>query len=896
MKSFRFRAREDTLYPIRSLSFLLFVSFLGQTGIAQIESPDDTSRVAAQRAVESRGSGVDTVVIYSASDSITYSLSSRFMKMYGKGDIKYRELQLKAERIDVNWDTSTLFAEGVLDSVKAKSSTDSTQAGPSAANTAAQGGFSSTFQPAYRKKYRGAPVLIDHGEEYLGFQISYNFRTQKGRIDVGDTEIDKGYYHGEAIKKIQSNVLYVSEGHYTTCDRPHPHYYFSSPKMKVFVGDKIIAEPVVLYIADVPVFAIPFGVFPSKGGRRSGIIAPAFGDDARRGRYLSHLGYYWAISDYMDWNLRSDLYSRGGWALDSDFRYALRYNFSGSLGGEYRRLHVGEETDPDRTEEKSYRASWVHNQTISPTARLDVNFTFTSNNSYLTTNNLNQALDQVIFSNATLSKRWEGSNNSMTINASRRQNLIDGTREEVLPSVRFNHVQSYPFRRQQEQSGLMGTDRTNLAWYELIGYSYNSEFHNRRRKTKTFLGTTGMEEFQRDERLGVNHSATVNASPKLGYFTLSPFFNYTEKWYDKRVEKSFDPVDSVVVTKDVEAVKAVRFFSAGLAASTKFYGVVQPDILGIDALRHTVTPSLSFNYQPDWADPKFGYWGAVFDPKQNVTIPYSFYEREVFGGAPSGKVAGLNFNVSNLFEMKTAPRDTSEKVKKYQLLLMNASQSYNFAADSLKLSELSLSYRTNVANVLTLSGSSSFSFYKFDPVGKRRINTLLVDLGEGLAQLTRVGVSVSLVLRGQGAPGFQGQTVQQAVATTPFGARASGFFNQFRGEQSDFGTPWNLNVTWDFSQNQNDPTRIFRSSNIRANLSFNLTEYWRVTMNGSYDLINKQVAAPNINVYRDLHCWEMNFNWVPRGLYRGFRLEIRVKAPQLQDLKITKQESVRGIY
>ncbi len=355
----------------------------------------------------------------------------------------------------------------------------------------------------------------------------------------------------------------------------------------------------------------------------------------------------------------------------------------------------------------------------------------------------------------------------------------------------------------------------------------------------------------------------------------------------------------MIATRDVKGFNAVRFFSAGVSATTKFYGIVQPNVFGISTIRHTVTPALSYNYRPDWSDPKFGYWDTVFDPVRNVDVRYSFYEREVFGGAPSGELQSIRFNVSDLFEMKHVPSDTSQEAKKYQLLLLNASLSYNFAADSLRFSELGLSYRTSVGNVLDFSGNTSFNLYKFDPVAGRRINKFLIDLGEGLAQLTSFGVSVSLSLRGQRQSGLQSQPVeafQSPAATAAFAGAGRGFFSQYDQGQTDFSIPWNLNLTWNFSQNQSDPRRKFRSSNIRANLGLNLTRNWKITMSGSYDLVNKQLAAPNINIYRDLHCWEMNFNWVPRGFYRGFRLEIRVKAPQLRDLKVTKTDFERGIY
>ncbi len=211
------------------------------------------------------------------------------MYLYGKGDIQNRELRLRAENIDINWTTSVLNAKGVADTTRAAGGADTT-------------GRGDTTNP----RYRGLPELVDGGETYHGTTISYNFKTKKGRINVGQTEIEKGLYYGEAIKKVEGDVLYVADGKFTTCDLTHPHYYFASPEMKVVVKDKIVARPVYFYVSDVPVFALPFGIFPAERGRRSGLITPGYGS-SDRGRYLTHLGYYWATNDYMDWNGRADL-------------------------------------------------------------------------------------------------------------------------------------------------------------------------------------------------------------------------------------------------------------------------------------------------------------------------------------------------------------------------------------------------------------------------------------------------------------------------------------------------------------------------------------------------------------------------------------------------------------
>jgi hypothetical protein len=815
----------------------------------RIDTLQSEEKDTARRAV----SGVDTVVTYTSTDSIVYSLSSRTMTLFGKGDIKYRQMRLKSEEIDINWDTAVMDARGVPDT-------------------------SDTSKSRRGKKYRGTPVMVDGGEEYRGYELSYNFRTQKGRIDLGETEMDKGYYHGETIKKVDKDILFVQDGTYTTCDEEDPHFYFSSPKMKVVMQDKVVAEPVYLYISDVPVFALPFGVFPNKGGRRSGIIAPAYVDDPARGRGLLHLGYYWATSDYMDWNARSDLYSKGGWAAYSDLRYASRYSFTGSVGGEYKQLHTGESNDPDRTKEEAYRATIRHNQEINPTTRLDVNFIFASNNSFRTTNNLQQALDQAIFSNATLSKSWEGTPNSMTLSISRTQNLQNGSITEVLPSLSFNRSQSYPFR--SKKSG----GSSEMEWYDLIGYNYGAQFANDRAKTHQSVpikDTTGgittfktVDGFGRSERQGLTQNVGFSASPKLGYFTITPQVSFQDS-RSRSFARSLvpDPQDSF----SVAAVQREQWlvsgsFSSGVSTGTRLYGILQPDALGVSAFRHTLSPSLGMTYS-----------------------------KQVYGRNVPKHQLVASLNVGNIFEMKTTPTlgDSAAEGSKVQLLNVGAGVSYNFAADSLNFSPIALNYRTNIAGVLDISGNTGFDLYKFE--SGRRVNKFLIDEEGRLARMTSFGLNLSTSLSGEkkkktAAPQAAGEPTEAeedtAEAAPPFRSGYSGLYSE---EEPDLSIPWSLQLSWDFSENK-VPGQRSRSSNLRGTLGFNLTENWKVTVGGSYDVLNREPAAPNVQIYRDLHCWEMVFDWIPIGTVRRFMLEIRLKAPQLRDIKVTKQRSSRSIY
>lgn len=795
-------------------------------------------------------SGVDTLVSYSCVDSIVYDIQTREMSMFTRSDIRYRQMALKAERVDVNWNTSTLTSFGVPDTV------DSSRSKPNGAVNASR---------MLKRKFRGTPVMKDGNEEYHGMELGYNFKTKKGIIDVGDTQIEQGYYHGEEIKKVDKDVLFVSEGRYTSCDDPDPHYYFFSPRMKVTLQDAIVAEPVYFYVADVPVFVLPLGVFPNKGGRRSGIITPAYGEDPLRGKFLSHLGYYWAINDYVDWNFRTDLFTKGGYAAYSDYRYALRYYFSGSITGEYKNLHTGESTDPSRTQQESYRLNLLHNQDIDPTTRLNVNFTFASNNSYLNTIDLQEALDQSIISNATLSKYWEGTPNSMSVNISRSQNLIDGSISEVLPSLNFNHSQSFPFRRGKSSSD----ESSSPAWYELIGVSYSANASNNigkvdRKVSGVMVNDTlqTVDAFEQDRSQSLNQNLGISIAPKLGYFTVSPSLNYSDSrsWTNNEVP---DTVQQSLYYRDDRLASRSGTISSGISASTRMYGIFQPNRLGVAAFRHTMTPSLSFTYQ-----------------KQ--IIGENLPPREMFA----------NLNVGNVFEMKTQS-DTGEGTK-IQLLNLGLGISYNFTADSLQFSELGTNFRTNVGSLLDVSGGASFNLYKRVQTaeGYADINKFLITEEHRLARLTSFNLSFSTTLAGEKNKSDKHKLPEDTLAEP---RSRSGTYGLYQEEEPDFSIPWRLSLSLDYSEGKVQPS-TFRAAAMRGNLEFNLTENWKFTVSGGYDILNKQIEVPDIHINRDLHCWLMNFDWVPLGTYRHFQLEIRVKAPQLHDIKVTKSGSERGIY
>jgi hypothetical protein len=781
------------------------------------------------------------------------------MNLYGKSELQYQTIGLKSERVNVNWDDATLVAYGAVDTIKADS-------------------------------VIGKPIMRDGGNEYHGDQVRYNFRTRKGKITIGTTQMDNGYYVGTQIKKVEPNVLCVADGTYTTCDDKDPHFYFESPKMKVFVRDKVVAEPVYFFVAGVPLFALPFGVFPAHGGRSSGVITPAYGEDGRYGWYLSHIGYYWAVSDYWDIASMFDVYSRGRWQNQTNIHYALRYNFGGSITAQITSTPEGESSDPNFNKIRQYHVNITHGQQISPSSRLDVNFTFMSRSYFKNFSyNLSDILQQNIISTATYSKIWESANRSLSITVYRDQNLITGETNENLPSISFSQGQIFPFRKTTKTRGLSSTTGSEPTFIEMLGFSYNANASNNQSKVtdkdtvKTQILSDSLEivsNFKQTKTQTLTQNLSFSISPKLGYFTVSPSLSLSDLHSWTQTEAPFRNSTDSLLDYATERTKSVRGnLNTGIQTSTRFYGLFQPNILGVTAIRHTVTPT-------------FGL----------------FYNKQIYGdNIPKYSMTG-SFNVGNNFEMKVQKGDSARTENKIQLINIGAGTSYDFAKDSMNFNPVNISFRTNIGQYLDITGNAVYNLYVFDPTAGGgagdRVNKFLLKEQGKFGDLTSFSLTLSTSFKGEkkqkaSNAGIPDNVIQEQEKSLGQTAASLGQkkinYSIYDREDADFSIPWNISVSFIFSQSQPTPQSYSRSSSMNASLSFNLTEKWQVSTSGSYDFVRKQHFIPSVSVTRDLHCWQMNFSWFPMGTLEGYRFELKVKAPQLQDIKVTKQSNNRGV-
>lgn len=845
---------------IKNFLFFFLCIILSINGWSQtISSTDqDSSKLTADTLSIAPPSGaLETTVVYAAQDSIIFSFKTKRMQLFGSSEIDYGTLNLKSATVDIDWNQNLLHAIGLPDSAG---------------------------------KIVGQPAFVDQGEAYDGTQVYYNFKTKKGRVVGAKTEIADGYYRGETIKKMDGEILYVENGIYTTCNAEQPHFHFWGKEMKIIVHDKVIARPVLLEISHVPIIGLPFAILPNRSGRQSGLLPPSYGESVDRGVFLSGLGYYWALSDYTDLTIRTDLYSKSGYNIESGFNYTKRYDFSGRLDGGFSRTWFGETTDPDYRESEDYRIYWNHRQQIDPTSAFNANLSFQSGNYFQRTSfNPSDLVTQQIASDASYSKQFEETPWSMNVGYSRRQNLITGTYSENLPSLSLNRRTTNPFRDEN-------TPQSQQSWYERIALSYSFSFLKQNSKSLPIPNGS----FLYDSKLGAQHNPGITIPfPVAKYFTVSPSFSYSEKWYWETVRKSLNPTTNLIETNRVQGFSAARSFSTGIGASTRIYGIVQPQWGRVTGFRHVMQPSVSYSYTPDFSDPSWGYYKDVQDSLGRVQT-YSIYEQGIYGGPGKGRISSLNMNLGNSFEMKLAgvPDENGKKQKDEVVSLLrslNFSIGYNFAADSLNWSNLSISANNSIGSNFSINYNSSYTLYDFVPITStagttfyRQTKHTLYDKDKGFLRSLFQSLNFNFSYQGQ-----RSENTNRLDYSDQLKAKENPFEDANLVEQRnrqlrnvDFDVPWNMSLNASFTWSTPTPDIETKSAFMSGSVDFSLTPNWKFFMDGGYDLINKQFATPRLTVARDLHCWQMDFSWIPDGRYSFYRLSIHVKAPNLQDIAI----------
>lgn len=824
---------------------------------------------------------IDTIIAYTAKDSIIFNVEQKRMILVGDAAMSFQNRTLNAHTIVVDFTQSTLTAfSSEFDSVIENSLSRRRR----------------IIRDTARVASRGAPILREGDTPYEGEIIIYNFRTRRGTVQLGTSTMEGGFYYGERIKQVDRQTLFVENGRFTTCDAPVPHYYFESPKMKVELRERVYAAPVYMYVADVPIFALPFGLFPNHGGgRRSGIIAPNYQTTGSRGWGLTHLGYYQVFSDYFDAAVRGDIYTKGGYNASLQLQYMQRYLLSGpaslELGYGFSRL----------SEDSPFQKQWLLNARLPNLilglfTNLSASLQFQSTDYYKgNAQNINELLNQSARSNASFTTQWEELGISLSADYSRSQNLITNEYSETSPSLRISKSRFFPFAGTGES-----TEGTNVLQSLSIGYDLTASRALDRTlqytARDTARGIVGDTSYRRREQYGILHTPSISISPKLGYFSFTPQFSYAEAWFFRSRRLIPRLVDSTVVLEEEEirGFNRLHRYDASVNLSTTLYGIANIGAFGVTAVRHTVQPNVSLSYRPDFSDQAIDVY---IDPHTGRDVQYNIFENDLNAGfASGGESMRMGFGLGNDFEAKISrqinPDSTAEE--KVRLLNVGLNSSYDFI--SKRFSDLTMSVSSHIGSNFAVSGYANYSFYRR---GDDTSRNTLISLGEGWLRATNASVSLSGSI--SSPTSIDGDNIDSLrrlfSLERPEDERALLLGGIFPGRfpRVPFRPTWNLSFSLSYSESYLglEPRKDFSA---RADVSVALTKNWNFSTGASYDIVNKKIVVPSLRITRDLHCWEMNFDYRPSGLIRGFNFEIRVKADQLRDIKLTRTENSYGQF
>ncbi len=829
-------------------------------------------------------------ITYYAEDSIVSDFTENKVYLYNKAWFEYGEMKLEADLIVIDWKNSMLYATGVTDSLG---------------------------------NITGNPFFKDGPNVYeIRKEMRYNFVTQKAIIKDVVTEQQDGVLRGETIKKTEDGSIYLSHGYYTTCKLTDPHWHISSNKIKSIQGKQVVSGPFNLYFNGIPTpLGLPFGIIPDTPEEKaSGIIFPTYGEEQVRGIFLRDFGYYFALNDFIHARVTGDIYSKGGWGAKTQAVYKKRYRYGGSFNIDFQKF-VSPETELNPVNYNTFRVQWSHTPESRGTGRFSasVNAGSTSYfNNVISQNNFQNNVTSEFTSNVSYSKSFTGTPFSMSANMRHSQSVSSGEVRVDLPTIAVNMNRQNPFRNVKFEP----LKTLNIAW----NFNLQNSITNRVDQSfgvPTDLNT-GNEETEYipfnlanasllldNASNGAKNTIPISSNFTLfKYFTGTASFNYQELWYLNRINYYYNPSEQRVDKILEDGFNRVSTYNSSFALNTNIYGFFNFKGNGkIQTIRQHLQPSIGLSFRPDFSDPRYGYYQEVQINEEGDTRLFSRQQGFIFGGAQIGESRALTFNLRNVLEAKLKTEsDTAEaSTKKIPLLeTLNLSTSYNFAADSFNLAPFSISARTSFFDrKLSVNMSTTLDPYAtgtyLNSSGEesiRSINEFAWNNGQGIGTIRNASLNMNMSLNpgGNKSPG----EVRDEV-TSNF-MEQGGVLNEFveseinrivtdPSQYIDWNIPWNVRFGYNlsYSKQTSGTTNITQGMNISGD--FSLSEKWKINFNTGIDLQAQKITQSMIGIARDLHCWQMNVNWIPFGRFTSYSIDIRVKSSILQDLKVSRRRS-----
>ena len=861
---------------------------------------DDSIR--ADSMMRARSNGIDAPVKYSAEDSLVYDAESGTAYLYGNSKVDYENMKLTSDKVHMNLDKSTVRATGTVDST-------------------AEGGI------------KGKPVFTMGKDEYKSDTMAFNFKSKKGLIKGVYTEQQDGFLSGEVGKRDSTGSIYLQHGRYTTCDKPHPDFYIALSRAKVRPGKDVVFGPAYLVVADVPLpLAIPYGFFPFSKKYSSGFIMPSYGDESDRGFYLRDGGYYFAISDKWDLKLLGEIYTKGSWGVSAASNYRKRYRYSGSFLFSYQDSKTGDKGLPDFAEQESFKIQWNHRQDpkANPYSSLAASVNFAT--SSYERNNLNSMYNPQTLTQTTRtsSVSWSTGFSSIGLSLSATTNLAQDMRTSsiqiTLPDLNISLSRFYPFKRKH----LVGKER----WYEKISMSYTGQLANSISTTEDKILHSNLI---KDWKNAFQHTIPVQANFTLfNYINVTPSFNFTDRMYSKKVTRGWDNTLQKEVVRDTTyGFHNVYNWSMSVGASTKLYGFWVPNrkLFGdkIQAIRHVITPQVTFSYAPNFAARRYGYYDSYqyTDASGNVKlIEYSPYQDELYSVPGKYKTEMISWDVSNNIEMKIKSDKDTTGYKKISIIdELGASMSYNAAADYHRWSDLSMRLRLKWWKNYTFSMNAQFATYAYelDANGKPYVGNH-TEWGYGrLPRFQGMSQNFSFTLNPEKLKKWFGRKDDKdddKVSVDSDGPDTNIESNmdddlekgkyaakKKRGNIAEtdddgymsFNMPWSLTIGYGITMRENTagrfntktmryPYKFTQTLNFSGNIR--ISDGWNINFSSGYDFENHAMSMTTASLSRDLHCFNMSAS-VVLAPYTSYNFTFRCNAATLTDaLKYDKRSGI----
>lgn len=861
---------------------------------------DDSIRLDSLNRRKSKG--IDAPVEYTADDSLIYDAKTKTAHLFGSSTVKYENMDLKSEKIRMSLDSNIVHATGAI-------------------------------KDTATKALEGTPVFKLGQDSYESDTMAFNFKTKKGLINNVYTQQEDGFLRSERSKRDSSGVVYMEHGRYTTCDKPHPDFYIALSRGKVRPGKDVVFGPAYLVVADVPLpLAVPYGFFPFTKSYSSGFIMPTYGDEMDRGFYLRDVGYYFAISDKIDLKVLGEIYTKGSWGITLASNYNKRYRFNGSVLLSYQDSRTGDKGLPDFSRQQSYKVQWSHrqDQKANPFNSLlaSVNFASSSyeRNNLTSLYNPQSLTQSTRTSSVSWSTTFSSIGMSLSSSANLSQNMRDSSIAMTLPDLNISISRFYPFKRKH----LVGDER----WYEKISMSYTGRFSNSITTKEDKLFKSNLI---KDWKNGFQHDIPISANFTLfNYLNVNPSFNFTDRMYSSKVRKSWNDRTQTEETDTIYGFNNVYNWSLNLGVSTKLYGMFIPNrkIFGdkVQAIRHVITPSVSFSYAPDFGSRRYGYYDYYqkTDADGNVSlVGYSPYQNGMYSVPGRGRSGNISVDLGNNIEMKVKSDKDSTGIKKISIIdELGLQMSYNMAAKEKPLSDLNMRIRLKWWKNYTFNMNARFASYAYE-IDEKGIPYEGNRTEWGMGRFGR----------------FQGMSQNISYTLTPekikklFGGKSEETDNKQRnkddeeGHNTDIDTnldkdmidaqrgakrkkggemaetdddgympfklPWSITFGYGITMSEDRTVSKFNYNTMRypykftqtLNVSGNvrLSDGWNISFSSGYDFENKALSMTTASLQRDLHCFNMSCS-VVLAPYTSYNFTFRANAATLMDaLKYDKR-------